>query len=44
MQMNNYPLASVFTQITGQGVTEFFVATEHHAKFLTLSLVGKKIE
>jgi 2-polyprenyl-3-methyl-5-hydroxy-6-metoxy-1,4-benzoquinol methylase len=42
MQMNNYPLASVFTQMAAQGVTEFLVATEHHAKFLTLSLLGKK--
>ena len=44
MQMNNYPLASVFTQMAAQGVTEFLVATEHHAKFLTLSLVGKRSE
>jgi SAM-dependent methyltransferase len=42
MQMNNYPLASVFTQMAAQDVTEFLVATEHHAKFLTLSLIGKK--
>ena len=42
MQMNNYPLASVFTQMAAQGVTEFLLATEHHAKFLTLSVIGKK--
>ena len=42
MQMNNYPLASVFTQMAAQDVTEFLVATEHHAKFLTLSVIGKK--
>ena len=42
MQMNNYPLAAVFTQMAAQGVTEFLVTSERHAKFLTVSLLGTK--
>jgi SAM-dependent methyltransferase len=44
MQMNNYSLNRIVAQLAGQGVSEFFVATEHHAKFLTCSLLGKKPE
>lgn len=44
MQMNNYPLAAVITQMAAQEVSEFLVTTERHDKFLTLSLVGKKPE
>ena len=36
MQMNNYPLNEVMTQmLASQGITEFAVFTEQHAKFLT---------
>ena len=42
MQMNNYPLNRIVVQLAGQGIFEFFVATERHAKFLTCSLLGKK--
>lgn len=44
MQMNNYPLNRIVLQLAGQGVGEFFIATERHAKFLTCSLIGKKPE
>lgn len=44
MQMNNYPLNRAVVQLAGQGITDFFLSTEHHAKFLTCSLLGKKPE
>lgn len=42
MQMNNYPLAAVVTQLAAQGISEFLVSTERHDKFLTCSLLGRK--
>lgn len=44
MQMNNYPLNRIVAQFAAQGVTEFFVTTERHAKFLTCSFLGRKPE
>jgi SAM-dependent methyltransferase len=42
MQMNNYPLAAVITQMAAQGISDFLVATERHDKFLTCSFLGRK--
>jgi hypothetical protein len=42
MQMNNYPLAAVITQMAAQGISEFLVTTERHDKFLTCSFLGRK--
>ena len=42
MQMNNYPLAKIITQLESQGIDEFLVSTERHDQFLTCSLIGKK--
>lgn len=42
MQMNNYPLAAVITQMAAQGVGEYLVTTERHDKFLTCSFLGRK--
>jgi 2-polyprenyl-3-methyl-5-hydroxy-6-metoxy-1,4-benzoquinol methylase len=42
MQMNNYPLAAVITQMSAQGIGEFVVTTERHEKFLTCSFLGRK--
>ncbi|NUS99572.1 MAG: class I SAM-dependent methyltransferase [Sphingomonas sp.] len=44
MQMNNYPLNKVVTQLAARGSTEFHFTTERHAKFLTCSIVGRKTE
>jgi SAM-dependent methyltransferase len=44
MQMNNYSLNRIVVQLAASGVSEFLVSTEHHAKFLTLSLIGKMPE
>ena len=42
MQMNNYSLNRIVVQLAHQGVPNLFLSTEHHAKFLTCSLLGKK--
>ena len=42
MQMNNYSLNRIVVQLAEQGVPNLFLSTEHHAKFLTCSLLGKK--
>ena len=42
MQMNNYPLNKVVVLLAEQGIGQFFVSTEHHAKFLTCSIIGRK--
>lgn len=42
MQMNDYPVSKIVVALAAQGVTEFLVATEHHDKFITISLLGKK--
>jgi 2-polyprenyl-3-methyl-5-hydroxy-6-metoxy-1,4-benzoquinol methylase len=42
MQMNNYPLAAVITQMAARGISEFLVTTERHDKFLTCSFLGRK--
>ena len=42
MQMNDYPLSKIVVALAALGVSEFLVSTEHHAKFLTISLLGKK--
>jgi SAM-dependent methyltransferase len=42
MQMNNYPLNKVAVQLAASGVAEFLVLTDHHAKFLTCSIIGRK--
>lgn len=42
MQMNNYPLNRIVVQLVDQGVGEFLIATERHAKFLTFSVIGRK--
>jgi hypothetical protein len=42
MQMNNYPLAAVITQMAAQGIGEYLVTTERHDKFLTCSFLGRK--
>ena len=42
MQMNNYPLAAVITQMSAQGIGEFVLTTERHDKFLTCSFLGRK--
>ena len=42
MQMNNYPLAAVITQMAAHSVSEFAVTTERHDKFLTCSFLGRK--
>ena len=44
MQMNNYPLNRIVVQLAALGVSEFLVSMEHHSKFLTCSLIGKKPE
>ena len=44
MQMNNYPLNRIVVQLAALGVSEFLVSTEHHSKFLTCSLIGRKPE
>ena len=41
MQMNNYPLAPLFTALARRGITQLLVANEMHDRFLTLSLLGK---
>ena len=42
MQMNNYPLAAVVTEMAAQGIAEYVVTTERHDKFLTCSFLGRK--
>ena len=42
MQMNNYSLNRIVVQLADQGVSNLFISTERHAKFLTCSLLGKK--
>jgi 2-polyprenyl-3-methyl-5-hydroxy-6-metoxy-1,4-benzoquinol methylase len=42
MQMNNYPLAAVITQMAAQGIVEYLVTTERHDKFLTSSFLGRR--
>ena len=44
MQMNDYPLNRIVADLTASGVTEFFVTTEPHTRFITCSLLGKKPE
>jgi 2-polyprenyl-3-methyl-5-hydroxy-6-metoxy-1,4-benzoquinol methylase len=44
MQMNNYPLNRIVVQLAALGVSEFLVSTEHHSKFLTCSVIGKRPE
>jgi 2-polyprenyl-3-methyl-5-hydroxy-6-metoxy-1,4-benzoquinol methylase len=41
MQMNDYPLNRVVALLASRDVDELLVATERHAAFLTLSLLGK---
>lgn len=41
MQMNNYSLNRIVVQLADQGISNLFLSTEHHAKFLTCSLLGK---
>lgn len=42
MQMNNYPLNRIAVLLARYGMAEFLVATERHADFLTLSVIGKR--
>lgn len=44
MQMNDYPLNRIVADLTANGVTEFFVITGPHARFITCSLLGRKPE
>ena len=44
MQMNNYPLNRIVVLLASQGISEFMVSTEHHANFLTCSMMGRKPE
>ena len=44
MQMNNYPLNRIVVRLAALGVSEFLVATDHHSKFLTCSVIGKMPE
>ncbi|GAA4756238.1 class I SAM-dependent methyltransferase [Sphingomonas daechungensis] len=44
MQMNDYPMSEVIVALASGGVSEFLVATEQHAKFLTVSVIGKRRE
>lgn len=43
MQMNNYPLNRIVVQLAEQGIADFFVSTEQHAKFLTCSIIGRRL-
>ena len=42
MQMNNYPLNKVMLLLASQGISEFAVFTEQHAKFLTCAVIGRR--
>lgn len=42
MQMNNYPLNRVMVLLALQGIGEFALFTEQHAKFLTCAVIGKR--
>lgn len=41
MQMNNYPLNKIVALFASHGIRQFHVTTEHHAKFLTCSVMGR---
>ncbi|HET7709811.1 MAG TPA: methyltransferase domain-containing protein [Sphingomicrobium sp.] len=42
MQMNDYPLGRVLTELAVRRATELLVVAERHDKFLTCSLIGRK--
>ena len=42
MQMNNYPLNRIAVLLAAHGISEFVVATELHASFLTCSVIGRR--
>ena len=42
MQMNNYPLNRIVVLLASKDISEFVIFTEHHASFLTCSVLGRK--
>lgn len=42
MQMNNYPLNSIVVLLASNGISELLVSTEHHASFVTCSLMARR--
>ena len=42
MQMNNYPLNRIAVLLASKGISESFMFTEQHAKFLTCGLIGRR--
>jgi 2-polyprenyl-3-methyl-5-hydroxy-6-metoxy-1,4-benzoquinol methylase len=44
MQMNNYSLNRIVVLLAANGISEFLVATERHAQFVTVSVIGRKPE
>lgn len=42
MQMNDYPLGLVLTELAVRGATDLLVIAERHDKFVTCSLIGRK--
>ena len=42
MQMNDYPLGLVLTELARRGITDLLVSAERHDKFVTCSLIGRK--
>ena len=42
MQMNDYPLGLVLTELARRGISDLLVAPERHDKFVTCSLIGRK--
>lgn len=44
MQMNDYPLPAVLAELAKRGMPDLLIATEHHGRFVTCSLIGRKAE
>jgi|SRR5579884_1532037 len=42
MQMNNYPLNRIIVLLASHGIGDLLISTEHHANFLTCSVMGRK--
>jgi len=42
MQMNNYSLNAIFALMAQQGISDVFVTSERHSRFVTCSLIGRK--
>lgn len=43
MQMNNYPMNRIFAELAARGICDFLMFTQPHAKFVTCSLLGKRL-